>query len=228
MDGSELGFFGQLSWLLDRGGPLMIPIGLCSVLGIAVVIERILYLIWTHENPAEVYEHVANLTRAGRTRDALQYCQSQRGALARTLGAGLTQFRKERRRLEETLAVAGQEQLTRIERRLRALEVMATISPLLGLLGTVTGMIRAFRQVAAVQGTVSPALLASGIWEALLTTAAGLMVAIPLMIFLHYFERKREKIGLEIEKYASLFVHVREDLAEAQRGPAPAERKATG
>ena len=130
--------------------------------------------------------------------------------------------------MEETLAVAGQEQLARIERRLRALEVMATISPLLGLLGTVTGMIRAFQQVAAVEGSVSPALLASGIWEALLTTAAGLFVAIPLMIFLHYFERKREKIGMGIEKYASLFMHVREDLDEAQRPATPVERKATG
>jgi biopolymer transport protein ExbB len=73
---------------------------------------------------------------------------------------------------------------------------------------------------------VSPALLASGIWEALLTTAAGLTVAIPLMIFLHYFERKREKVGQEVEKYASLFVHLHEDIAEAARTTAKPDRPA--
>jgi biopolymer transport protein ExbB len=135
------------------------------------------------------------------------------------LGAGMTQMGHELRRVEETLTVAGQEQLAWIDRRLRALEVMATISPLLGLLGTVTGMIQAFRQVSAVEGVVSPALLASGIWEALLTTAAGLTVAIPLMIFLRYFERRREKIGMELERYASLFVHLLEDLARAAEAP---------
>ena len=222
----ELGFLGELALLIERGGPLMIPIGLCSTLGLAIVIERLIYHAWTHEDRARTYEHVAELARSGRIDAAVEFCRTQRGALARTIGAGLTQFGKESRRVEEILTVAGQEQLARLDLRLRALEVMATVSPLLGLLGTVTGMIQAFRQVSAVQGVVSPSLLASGIWEALLTTAAGLTVAIPLMMFLHYFERRREKIGLEIEKYASLFVHLHEDLASAAQRKLNSARQA--
>lgn len=216
----ELGLWGELALLLERGGPLMIPIGACSVLGMAIVIERLIYSAWTYESRADIFERVAGLVRAGRVEDAIAFCGGQRGALGRTLGAGLTQFAKESRRVEEVLTVAAQEQLGRLDLRLRALEVMATVAPLLGLLGTVTGMIEAFRRVSEVEGVVSPALLASGIWEALLTTAAGLTVAIPLMLFLHYFERRREKTALEIERYASLLVHVHEDQRAAQANPA--------
>jgi biopolymer transport protein ExbB len=212
----EPGLWGEFALLLERGGPLMVPIGACSVLGVAIVLERLLYLAWTRESRGEVFEQVAELARGGRVDAALEFCKRQRGALARTLGAGLTQYARESRRVEEVLTVAAQEQLARLDQRLRALEVMATVSPLLGLLGTVTGMIEAFRRVSEVKGVVSPALLASGIWEALLTTAAGLFVAIPLMLFLHYFERRREKTALELERYASLFVHVHEDLLAAQ------------
>lgn len=105
------------------------------------------------------------------------------------------------------LSVTGQEELNAFNKNIRGLEVIATISPLMGLLGTVTGMVRAFNKVAQYKGQVDPSLLAGGIWEALLTTAAGLAVAIPVVVMLHYFERKIETISFNMEKFAKFLVH---------------------
>ncbi len=218
---SALGALGYLELLLDKGGPLMIPILACSVLGVAIIVERLIFLSWSRERTAEVFAYVEETTRSGQRDLALEYCQRSRGALARTLGAAITQFDQDHTRFEETLLLAGQEQIAKLDRRLRALEVMAVITPLLGLLGTVTGMMQAFHKVSAAPGAVSPALLAGGIWEALLTTAAGLTVAIPLLIFLHYFDRTREKKALEIEKYGTLFTHLKQDLEQAAQGRQP-------
>ena len=85
--------------------------------------------------------------------------------------------------------------------------MIAAISPLMGLLGTVIGMVQAFNQVAEFKGQVNPSLLAGGIWEALLTTATGLAVAIPVLVMLHYFERKIENAGFMMEKNAQFLVH---------------------
>ncbi|MCH8841653.1 MAG: MotA/TolQ/ExbB proton channel family protein [SAR324 cluster bacterium] len=213
------GLFGFFDDLVSKGGPLMYPLLLISFLGVAIVVERLLHQYRVRERPGDVFNRVSAMIRQGQAGEALDFCQVSRGALARTLGAGLTQFHKERWRLEEILAVAGQEQLAHLERFLRPLEVMAAIAPLLGLLGTVTGMMQAFRRVAEVEGTVSPSLLAGGIWEALLTTATGLTVAIPLLIFLHVFDRKREKTAVELEKFGSLFVHLRDDMLASGKGP---------
>lgn len=210
-----------LTTLIDKGGPLMVAILAVSLLGTVIVVERLLFVIRVRENAAQVFDRVADLLRAGRAGQALDYCQASRGPLARTLGAGVTQFGRERSRLEETLEVAAQEQIAKLERRLRALEVMASIAPLLGLLGTVMGMVESFRRVARVEGAVDPALLAGGIWEALLTTAAGLTVAIPLLVCFNYFDRRREKLTMQLEKFAALFVHLRDDLAAQRRASRP-------
>ena len=220
------GFQEFLAEMVEKGGPVMYPLLVVSFLGVAIVVERTLFVVWIRERPAEVFDRIAEMVRKGRNAEALDFCQQSHGPLARTLGSGLTQFNKERWRLEEIVEVAGQEQLGKLERFLRPLEVMASIAPLMGLLGTVTGMMQAFRRVSEVEGAVTPSLLAGGIWEALLTTAAGLSIAIPLLVCLHIFDRKRERVAMELEKFGSLFIHLRDDLANPVPAAPPAAEKA--
>jgi biopolymer transport protein ExbB len=110
-------------------------------------------------------------------------------------------------KMEETLSEVGQEEINKQNKYIRGLEVIASITPLLGLLGTVIGMVQAFNKVAEHEGIVDPSLLAGGIWEALLTTAAGLSVAIPTMVMLHFFNRRTENITFYLEKCGRLIIH---------------------
>ena len=106
------------------------------------------------------------------------------------------------------------------------MEVIATISPLMGLLGTVVGMVKAFNKVAQYKGQVDPSLLAGGIWEALLTTAAGLALAIPVVIMLNYFERKVDAISFLLGKYGQYLIHhLYEDRDESYNGRNPQSTK---
>ena len=106
------------------------------------------------------------------------------------------------------------------------MEVIATISPLMGLLGTVVGMVKAFNKVAQYKGQVDPSLLAGGIWEALLTTAAGLALAIPVVIMLNYFERKVDAISFLLGKYGQYLVHhLYKDQDESYNGQSPHSTK---
>ncbi len=155
-----------LSDLFVRGGPLMWPILCCSVLGLAVILFKTLeYGVILHR--------LARLERDGSLRPP---------AFLEPLLAGAG------RDDETTRALAETRQLRRLERGLGVLELVATIAPLLGLTGTVTGMIGTFQTIGAHGAGVDPAMLAGGIWEALLTTAAGLLVALPVHVALHFLD----------------------------------------
>ena len=135
------------------------------------------------------------------------------------LEVGVKARTEPRWKLEEKLTVHGQEEISGLRKNLRAMEVIATISPLMGLLGTVIGMVKAFNKVAQYKGQVDPSLLAGGIWEALLTTAAGLALAIPVVIMLNYFERKVDAISFLLGKYGQYLVHhLYEDQDESNNG----------
>ena len=133
--------------------------------------------------------------------------ESTEGPVSRMLERGVQSRKDPRWKLEEKLTVHGQEEIRELRKNLRGLEVIATISPLMGLLGTVIGMVKAFNKVAQYKGQVDPSLLAGGIWEALLTTAAGLALAIPVVILLNYFERKVEAISFLLGKYGQYLIH---------------------
>lgn len=150
---------------------------------------------------------VLNFIKEGHSDKVLGQCQKSPNPLGRIIEAGLDEKDIPRWKLEEKLTLAGQEEINSLENNIRGLEVIATISPLMGLLGTVIGMVQAFNKVAEYEGQVDPSLLAGGIWEALLTTAAGLSVAIPAVIMLHYFDRKKEKIAFALNKYGQQFIY---------------------
>ena len=193
--------------LMGKGGVLMYPIFLASVIAGAIIIERLIFFKKCKEDPEEIFKAIKDLAESDKKIDFNDLKKSKEGPVSRILEVGLKAHKEPRWKLEEKLTVHGQEEIRGLRKNLRGLEVIATISPLMGLLGTVIGMVKAFNKVAQYKGQVDPSLLAGGIWEALLTTAAGLALAIPVVIMLNYFERKVESISFLLGKYGQYLIH---------------------
>ncbi|MFQ6672064.1 MAG: MotA/TolQ/ExbB proton channel family protein [Candidatus Tectimicrobiota bacterium] len=184
---------------LIKGGILMVPIGLCSVLALAIVLERLFVLRHPRVVSPEVLRRVETCLREGDTSEALLLCRRQSSAITRILHVGIANHHKPKSEIKEVIEDAGRHEVPSLERYLGVLGTIASISPLLGLLGTVTGMIKVFN-VIAVRGVGHPGALAGGISEALITTAAGLAVAIPSLVFYNYFVTKADGLIIEMEK----------------------------
>jgi biopolymer transport protein ExbB len=197
--------------LMGKGGIVMLPIFLCSVIAVTVIFERLYYFFKVNEDPQKLFGSIRELLKEGRHSQAMELFRKSKGPVGRLLSAGLAHKNLPKWKLEETLSITGQEEINDMGKNIRTLEVIAAISPLMGLLGTVLGMVQAFNKVAEYKGQVDPSLLAGGIWEALLTTAAGLAVAIPAVVMLHFFDRRIEKISFTLTKFSQLLVHSLDD-----------------
>jgi len=190
----------MLDFLL-KGGVLMYPILFCSILALAIFLERFwYYLRFTRGNQPLVSE-LDTLLAAKRVDEATVVCQRVGNPLARVCIAALRLAGRPRAEIKAVVEETGGREVAPLERYLGLLGTIATISPLLGLLGTVVGMIRAFN-VLAVQGTGTPATLGGGISEALITTAAGLTVAIPTLLLHKYLTGRVDRIALDLEEKA--------------------------
>lgn len=203
--------FGPLLAFLDQGGPAIWAIAALSVLTVALILWKVWRLsllgAWAGQRAAKAVA----LWREDRPSAALDVVSRRGGLRARVVRAALIALYRDE--LDEDKA---REETTRVAKRvlaqastgLRTLELIATIAPLIGLLGTVLGMISAFQALQEAGARADPALLAGGIWEALLTTAAGMAVAIPASIALTYFESVVDKVQDDMEDAASqIFVH---------------------
>lgn len=205
--------------LIGKGGIMMIPIGACSVIVLTIIIERLYYFRKSYENPVTTFEALKNFLRDEKHPATLALSHNPHGPVGRLLEGGLDHKDIPKWKLEEKMTLIGREELNKLGKNVRGLEVIATIAPLMGLLGTVMGMVRAFSKVANLKGQVDPSVLAGGIWEALLTTAAGLAVAIPAVVMLHYFDRRIENISFLLEKCGQLLIHhFDEEHAEKNNG----------
>ena len=179
----------------------MIPLGICSVLALAVIAERLWNL--RHDKilpPAEV-AHLRNLIDAGEFVRAEEYTLSRPGALNNVLAPAIENRRESREFIREIVRDAGRQEIPGLERYLGVLGTIASITPLLGLLGTVLGMIQVFAVVAQ-QGVAQADALAGGISQAMITTATGLVIAIPSLAAYNYYVGKAEGIVLEMERLA--------------------------
>jgi biopolymer transport protein ExbB len=184
---------------LMKGGVLIWPIFLCSVMAIAIISERLYHFRRVRVNIPNLSTRVKKLLLEGKLDEAERLCESSSGPVARILAVGIHIHKKAVQEKEKIIARVGSRELRRLEKNLRGLGIIAHISPLLGLLGTVTGMIRAFMKIQELGGQVDASVLAGGIWEALITTAAGLSVAIPAIIFYHYFEGKVDSFSHQMK-----------------------------
>lgn len=184
-----------------KGGPLMYPILACSVLALAIFLER----LWTYFRVGKglhlLVRDVEGLVLKERIDEAIIVCQRSGTPLARILIAALRNAGKPREQLKVAVEEVGGREAAPLERYLGLLGTIASIAPLLGLLGTVFGMIEAFN-VIALQGHGTPATLGGGISQALITTAAGLTVAIPILLAHKYLSSRADRMLLDMEEYS--------------------------
>jgi biopolymer transport protein ExbB len=183
----------------DRGGPLMWVLLACSVVSIAIIAERVVVYLWYGLRPDAWMDRVLVELRAGRIDVVKSMAEKYRHPVATIVTAYLSRLSAPSGIRKEAVLREGSIALERVEARLRILAAIAHLAPLLGLLGTVLGMVVAFSEIQALQGTVKPSDLAGGIWEALLTTVFGLIVAIPAMAAFHAFESHADKIARRME-----------------------------
>ena len=198
-------------WLVVKGGPLMFLILLCSVIALAVVIERLWHLRRAKINTEEFMEDIAETLKRNKIMDAIDKCNAMPGPIAHILKAVILKHDRPRLEIKEAVEDAGLHEVPRLEKNLGVLATIAHISPLLGLLGTVTGMVRAFQvieQKAVALMPVNPGDLAGGIWEALITTVAGLAVAIPTYVAYNFLVSKVDGFVLEMEKSATDLINI--------------------
>ncbi len=166
----------------SKGGVLMTPILLCSVIALAIFLERLIRFSLLWRRGREVAQRVAARIEKGDTAGAKAEALASRSPLGRILAHGMDAADLDRETLETVLMHATEEEIRSMSRYLQTLATIGNIAPLLGLLGTVIGMIKAFMVIQQTGGKVNAAVLAGGIWEALLTTAFGLIVALPAMV----------------------------------------------
>lgn len=208
-----------------KGGVMMIPIGVCSLIVLAVVLERTILLRRSRIAPAGLTARVGDVVDRGAKGKAaaLELCERDGSPLAAIFTAGIRQMGRSMSFIEKHMAARGEQEVFGLRRRLRALSVIAAVSPLLGLVGTIFGMIKAFQTVAVSQESLGKAeLLAEGIYEAMITTAAGLLVAIPTLIFYHWISGKIDRLVRILDSEAVAFaerlgVAASPELAEVER-----------
>lgn len=216
----------EQAWnLLRQGGPVMVPLALCSIFAVAVVLDRVWALRRKRVLPRELRATARRFRPGDAPGSVLGPCDAHPGPLAAVLRVVLDDPPRERALAVERVQTAGRRAVRELERGLVALEIIAAISPLLGLLGTVTGMFNTF-QVISEQGLGDPGALSGGISEALITTIFGLGIAIPTAVSQSYFSHRVDDLVLEIEEHGGILIDRLypdgEALAvELRRGPAP-------
>lgn len=187
-----------------KGGIIMYPILLCSVVSFTIIIERLIFYASIKINP-NILQKIFELISAGSIEKAKKLAETLPEIIRVIILKGIEEMHSTN--FEEIVQDVAEQQITKLERFLPLLSAIASISTLLGFTGTVTGMIKAFESIAAA-GYASPQVVAKGIAEALITTAAGLIVAIPTVAFFHYFNYRVNRYVLQLEHYIQEFVNL--------------------
>jgi biopolymer transport protein ExbB len=201
--------------IVKAGGIMMVPIILASIVAIAIIIERFWTLQHDRVLPKELFTRVWQWVETNQLQEKHIQALQQNSPLGKVLAAGLLARHRSRDVMRESIEDAGRHVVHELERFISALGTIAGISPLLGLLGTVFGMIRTFNAITT-SGIGNPAALANGIAEALVATAAGLTVAIPSLIFFRMLRRRVDNLVVEMEKEAIKLVQAVEASGQAQ------------
>ncbi len=175
---------------LSKGGILVIPILLCSVMALAIFLERIIRFARVKVRGKGIIHQVTTLITKGQHDNAYRVAKSMDNPMARILAQAIEVKDQDRETLETVIVHATEEEVNELGKYLQALATIGNIAPLLGLLGTVLGMIKAFMVIQQMGGKVNAAVLAGGIWEAMLTTALGLAVALPTMVAHSYLSAR--------------------------------------
>lgn len=206
-----LDFFG-------KGGFVIYPLLLCSIVGLAIVIEKSLSLRRKKVIIPEIVNVLDNIKGPADIGLALSICEKHKGPFPNIIRVGLENRELPREEIKETLNDQGRQEVHSLEKGLVILETVAGIAPLMGLLGTVIGILKVFN-VISVMGVGQATLMAGGISEALITTIVGLSIGIPAVVGYNFFTDKAETLVLEIEKYSAILL---KKVASFQAVPAEA------
>ena len=205
--------------LLAKGGVLVVPILLCSVLALAIFIERMIRFSLMRSRGAGLADKIIRLLRSGDAQAASEKAIASNSPMGRVLAEAVRFRDRDRETLETVMLHATEEEVRGLSSYLQALATIGNIAPLLGLLGTVMGMIKAFMVIQQMGGKVNAAVLAGGIWEAMLTTALGLAVALPTMIAHSYLIARVDKYEAHLNAGAVRFM-TELDITPAQKNRA--------
>ncbi len=190
----DIGAFLQT---IISGGPAMWALLLLSIIAIAIVIERLMFFATQHSDSKGLLRSLGQKIAADDLNGAIKVCQQNKGMLPKILEFGLKRGEKNRADITDALSIALMEHLNSLERNLGIIGTIAVIAPFVGLFGTVLGIIKAFQDI-ALKGNSTPAVVAAGVSEALITTAAGLFVAVVSVVFFNYFKARIKSYNQEM------------------------------
>ena len=207
--------------LMQKGGPVMWLILICSVVAVFIFIEKLFYLHRVQINVGDLVRGLINVLKRNSIVEAISLCDDTPGPAAHVLRAAILAYEEGETDLRQAIDDAALGEIPRLEARMKILATIGYITPLLGLLGTVLGMIRVFKTITLKGAMVNASDLADGIGMALFTTAAGLCVAIPCFIAYNYLVSRIESITLDMEKASSEIIYFFKRHAVRKRDAEP-------
>ena len=213
---------GNVFNYFQRGGPMMWPLLVCSLVGLIFIIERIIAYRRIQGDTAEIFSGIRESLLERNLRGSLEVCESFDHPVATTLKSGLLRFGKSNDEIEKAMESVALHEISKLEKGLWVLATIANIAPLFGFLGTVTGMIDSFENLAEV-GLGNPQAVASGISEALITTATGLTIALPVQAAYNYFNNRVSSFALDMETSSSMLLETFSEIEE--KGTTAAQAK---
>ncbi|HKL13848.1 MAG TPA: MotA/TolQ/ExbB proton channel family protein [Halanaerobiales bacterium] len=190
--------YNQIYNFISLGGPMAIPLIICSIFSVAVIIEKAVYFLRRKDNSLRLLKRIELKVENDDIIGALNELKGEKGPNAKLLSTALSHYEDDPDRIREVLQAVGEDEIKKMEKHLPVLDVVAMISPLLGLLGTVLGIISSFNILGTAAGAANPAQISSGIAAALISTAMGLVIAIPTAIFYSYYINKVEEKSHEM------------------------------
>ncbi len=191
-----------------KGGVIMLPIVLCSVLALGIIIERLLNLRHKHILRYDLLSRIEEFLREQKIPEATTLCKRHESPMTRVLLQAILNYDRPKAEIKEIIEEQGRQEVPILERYLTTLGTITSISPFLGLLGTVVGLLKVFGAMAQAGGVTNATILSEGIHNALITTVAGLCVAIPSLVAYNYFARKAEGLILEIERVSLRLLNI--------------------
>ncbi len=197
-----------------KGGFIMWPILLCSVIAIKIIVERYIVINRSKANIPAFLVKLRSFLKKRDIQGAINFCNQEKSSVSNIVKKGLKKFTLGNERVKEAIESAGKQEIVKLEKGLSLLATISGAAPLLGFLGTVTGMIAAFRKIEDLHGSTNPSDLAGGIWEALLTTAFGLIVGIIATTFYNTIVERVNSLVLDLEVVSNDIIDILEEMAK--------------
>lgn len=203
--------------ILSKGGWLMIPLIIISFIAIVIIIDRYITIKKSKLNVPAFLVKIRGMLIKEDISSAMSYCIEEKSAAANIIKGGLKKYHLGHERVKESIENAGRQEIAVLEKGLPVVATIAGIAPLIGFLGTVTGMIQAFMRIQDLQGSANPSDLAGGIWEALITTAVGLAIGITALAFYNYLTSSINKLVLDMEVVSNDVLDIIEETSRGNK-----------